>query len=99
MRSEQLFGSVLSRPKIGRSFRVAPLQLRAYIGRISYGELAARLGDKDAMRAVGLANARNPTSVVLPFHRVVDSDGTLIGYGGGLPRKAWLLDHEGVLCR
>lgn len=63
---------------------------------ISYGELATRLGDKNAMRAVGLANGRNPISVVVPCHRVIGSDGTLTGYGGGLPRKTWLLDHEGV---
>jgi methylated-DNA-[protein]-cysteine S-methyltransferase len=66
---------------------------------ISYGELATRLGDKNAMRAVGLANGRNPISVVVPCHRVIGSDGTLTGYGGGLPRKTWLLDHEGVPIR
>lgn len=66
---------------------------------ISYGELATRLGDKNAMRAVGLANGRNPISVVVPCHRVIGSDGTLTGYGGGLPRKTWLLNHEGVPIR
>jgi methylated-DNA-[protein]-cysteine S-methyltransferase len=66
---------------------------------ISYGALAARLGDKNAMRAVGLANGRNPISVVVPCHRVIGSDGTLTGYGGGLPRKTWLLAHEGVPIR
>jgi len=66
---------------------------------ISYGELAVRLGDKNAMRAVGLANGRNPISVVVPCHRVIGSDGTLTGYGGGLPRKTWLLNHEGVPIR
>lgn len=66
---------------------------------ISYGELAGRLGDKNAMRAVGLANGRNPISVVVPCHRVIGSDGTLTGYGGGLPRKTWLLNHEGVPIR
>jgi methylated-DNA-[protein]-cysteine S-methyltransferase len=66
---------------------------------ISYGELAARLGDRNAMRAVGLANGRNPISVVVPCHRVIGSDGTLTGYGGGLPRKTWLLNHEGVPIR
>ena len=66
---------------------------------ISYGELAARLGDTKAVRAVGLANGRNPISVAVPCHRVIGSDGTLTGYGGGLPRKAWLLNHEGVSVR
>ncbi|MGE0239551.1 MAG: methylated-DNA--[protein]-cysteine S-methyltransferase [Parvibaculaceae bacterium] len=66
---------------------------------ISYGELATRLGDRNAMRAVGLANGRNPISVVVPCHRVIGSDGTLTGYGGGLPRKTWLLNHEGVPIR
>jgi methylated-DNA-[protein]-cysteine S-methyltransferase len=66
---------------------------------VSYGELAARLGDTKAVRAVGVANGRNPISVVVPCHRVIGSDGTLTGYGGGLPRKAWLLSHEGVSLR
>ena len=66
---------------------------------VSYGELAGRLGDTKAVRAVGLANGRNPISVLVPCHRVIGSDGTLTGYGGGLPRKAWLLDHEGVPVR
>jgi len=66
---------------------------------ISYGELAIRLGDKKATRAVGLANGRNPISVVVPCHRVIGSDGTLTGYGGGVSRKNWLLNHEGVPLR
>ena len=63
---------------------------------ISYGELARRLGDKNAMRAVGLANGRNPISIVVPCHRVIGADGSLTGYGGGIARKQWLLAHEGV---
>jgi methylated-DNA-[protein]-cysteine S-methyltransferase len=51
------------------------------------------------VRAVGLANGRNPISVVVPCHRVIGSNGMLTGYGGGLPRKAWLLSHEGVSVR
>ncbi len=66
---------------------------------ISYGALAERLGDRNATRAVGLANGRNPISVVVPCHRVIGADGTLTGYGGGLPRKTWLLAHEGVPIR
>ena len=61
---------------------------------ISYAELAARIGRPGASRAVGLANGRNPLSIIVPCHRVVGSDGSLTGYGGGLARKRWLLDHE-----
>ena len=63
---------------------------------ISYGELARRLGDKNAMRAVGLANGRNPISIVVPCHRVIGADGAMTGYGGGVERKVWLLKHEGA---
>jgi methylated-DNA-[protein]-cysteine S-methyltransferase len=66
---------------------------------ISYGELAKRLGDKNLMRAVGLANGRNPISIVVPCHRVIGADGSLTGYGGGIERKKWLLAHEGVRLR
>jgi methylated-DNA-[protein]-cysteine S-methyltransferase len=62
----------------------------------SYGRLAQKLGNSNASRAVGLANGANPVGVVLPCHRVIGSDGSLTGYGGGLPRKSWLLAHEGV---
>lgn len=61
---------------------------------ISYGELATRLSNPGGSRAVGLANGKNRVSIVIPCHRVIASDGTLHGYGGGLPRKRWLLDHE-----
>ena len=63
---------------------------------ISYAELAKRIGRPKAVRAVGLANGQNPISVVVPCHRVIGSNGSLTGYGGGLPRKKWLLEHEGV---
>ena len=63
---------------------------------LSYGGLAARIGRANAVRAVGLANGSNPISVVVPCHRVIGSDGSLTGYGGGLDRKRWLLAHEGV---
>jgi methylated-DNA-[protein]-cysteine S-methyltransferase len=62
---------------------------------ISYGELARRLGQPSAARAVGLANGRNPISVIVPCHRVIGADGTLTGYGGGLERKRILLELEG----
>lgn len=60
----------------------------------SYGDLAQRIGKPAAVRAVGLANGRNPVSIVVPCHRVVGADGSLTGYGGGLDRKRFLLDLE-----
>jgi methylated-DNA-[protein]-cysteine S-methyltransferase len=60
----------------------------------SYGHLAAEIGHPTAVRAVGLANGANPIAVVVPCHRVIGADGTLTGYGGGLERKRWLIDHE-----
>ncbi len=64
---------------------------------ISYGELATRIGNRQAMRAVGLANGKNPIAIIVPCHRVIGADGKLTGYGGGLHRKEWLLKHEGAL--
>ena len=64
----------------------------------SYGALAKKIGEPKAVRAVGLANGSNPIGVVVPCHRVIGSDGSLTGYGGGLPRKKWLLDHEARHC-
>ena len=61
---------------------------------ISYGELARRIGQPTAVRAVGLANGANPIGVVVPCHRVIGANGSLTGYGGGMERKRWLLDHE-----
>jgi methylated-DNA-[protein]-cysteine S-methyltransferase len=61
---------------------------------LSYGALARRIGEPKAVRAVGLANGSNPIGLIVPCHRVVGHDGSLTGYGGGLPRKRWLLDHE-----
>jgi methylated-DNA-[protein]-cysteine S-methyltransferase len=60
----------------------------------TYGTLAKKLGMPAAVRAVGLANGQNPVSVIVPCHRVVGHDGSLTGYGGGLERKRWLLEHE-----
>jgi methylated-DNA-[protein]-cysteine S-methyltransferase len=62
--------------------------------RRSYGDLARALGTPGASRAVGAANGRNPIAIVVPCHRVIGSDGSLTGYGGGEHRKRWLLDHE-----
>lgn len=64
----------------------------------SYGDVAAALGKPPAAsRAVGLANGRNPVSVIVPCHRVIGADGSLTGYGWGVERKEWLLRHEGAL--
>jgi methylated-DNA-[protein]-cysteine S-methyltransferase len=60
----------------------------------SYGALAAKVGNPKASRAVGLANGRNPVAIVVPCHRVIGASGALVGYGGGLDRKTFLLDHE-----
>jgi methylated-DNA-[protein]-cysteine S-methyltransferase len=61
---------------------------------ISYGALARQIGRSSAVRAVGLANGSNPIPIVVPCHRVIGSNGSLTGYGGGLERKRWLLEHE-----
>ena len=63
----------------------------------SYGALARRLGDPRATRAVGAANGKNPIPIIVPCHRVVGARGELTGFGGGLDRKRWLLEHEGAL--
>lgn len=61
---------------------------------LSYGEMARRIGNPNASRAVGAANGRNPISIIIPCHRLIGSTGKLTDYGGGLERKAWLLAHE-----
>jgi methylated-DNA-[protein]-cysteine S-methyltransferase len=63
---------------------------------LSYGSLARRIGRPTGARAVATANAANPISIVIPCHRVIGSDGSLRGYAGGVERKRWLLEHEGV---
>ncbi len=60
----------------------------------SYSEIARRVGNPAAMRAVGNANSRNPISIIVPCHRVIGRSGALVGYAGGLDRKSWLLEHE-----
>lgn len=62
----------------------------------SYGAMARKIGQPSASRAVGLANGSNPIAVVVPCHRVIGADGSLTGFGGGIPRKRWLLEHEGA---
>ena len=79
-----------------------PFQRRVWeeLGRIpygmtlSYGELAKRVGNGNASRAVGMANGRNPIPIIVPCHRVIGANGSLTGFGGGLPMKKWLLSHE-----
>jgi len=65
----------------------------------TYGKLARQLGVPDAARAVGTANGANTISVVVPCHRVIGSDASLTGYGGGIARKQWLLRHEGAVFK
>jgi len=65
-----------------------------YGATISYGELARRVGDPSAARAVGAANGRNPLPIVVPCHRVIGADGSLTGFGGGIATKKFLLEHE-----
>jgi methylated-DNA-[protein]-cysteine S-methyltransferase len=82
--------------------QATPFQLRVWTAlryipvgtTISYAQLAADVGRPHAFRAVGAANGRNPVALVVPCHRVIASDGTLGGYGGGIERKRWLLAHE-----
>lgn len=62
----------------------------------TYGAIAEQLGNANASRAVGLANSQNPVAIVVPCHRVIGANATLTGYAGGLDRKRWLLEHEGV---
>ena len=84
----------------GTDFQLAVWQaLRAipYGETISYAHLATRIGKPNAMRAVGAANGRNPLPIVVPCHRVIGADGTLTGFGGGLPTKHFLLKLEGTI--
>ena len=82
--------------------RGAPFELRVWeaLRRIpagtttTYGAIAREIGSPDASRAVGMANGANPIAIIVPCHRVIGSNGTLTGYGGGLETKAWLLGHE-----
>jgi methylated-DNA-[protein]-cysteine S-methyltransferase len=82
---------------VGTAFQLAAWHALADIPfgtTISYGEQARRLGRPHAARAVGSANGRNPLAVVLPCHRLIGADGSLVGYGGGIARKRMLLEHE-----
>ena len=87
---------------VGTDFQVAAWRALAdipYGTTISYGEQARRLGCARAVRAVGAANGRNPLPIVLPCHRIVGADGSLVGFGGGLSLKRRLLEHEARVAR
>lgn len=96
------FSGALTRFTVPLLPRGTPFQLRVWESlrripfgeTISYGELARRVGSPDGFRAVGAANGRNPLPIIVPCHRVVGSDGSLTGFGGGIERKRWLLGHE-----
>jgi methylated-DNA-[protein]-cysteine S-methyltransferase len=64
---------------------------------VSYLDISLKLGDKNLSRAVGMANGKNPIAIIIPCHRVIGSSGDLTGYAGGLWRKQWLLEVEGIL--
>jgi methylated-DNA-[protein]-cysteine S-methyltransferase len=66
---------------------------------VSYRDIADRVNNRKAVRAVGAANGKNPIAIIVPCHRVIGSDRSLTGYAGGLQRKAWLLKHEGIAFR
>jgi len=82
--------------------RGTPFQVRVWNGlgeigygtTVSYAELARRIGSPAAIRAVGAANGRNPVAIIVPCHRVIGANGALTGFGGGIERKRWLLQHE-----
>jgi len=82
-------GGTLFQRKVWRGLREIPCGATT-----SYGALAKRIGHPAAVRAVGTANGANPVAVVLPCHRVIGANGSLTGYGGGIERKIWLLNHE-----
>jgi methylated-DNA-[protein]-cysteine S-methyltransferase len=72
------------------------LLLIPYGKTVSYEALAINVGDINSIRAVGLANGQNPIAIIIPCHRVIGKNGDLVGYGGGLDNKTWLLQHEGA---
>jgi methylated-DNA-[protein]-cysteine S-methyltransferase len=81
----------------GSAFQIAvwsALRAIPYGETTSYAGIARAIGRPDAVRAVGAANGRNPISIIVPCHRVIGADGSLTGYGWGVERKAWLLQHE-----
>ena len=99
---ERYFNGELRDFEVPLSLQGNPFELRVwnalleipYGETVSYGEIARRIGEPGAPRAVGLANGRNPVALIVPCHRVIGADGSLTGYGGGLERKRFLLDLE-----
>lgn len=87
----QMQGTVFQQ-RVWESLKTIP-----YGATMSYGELAQQIRQPKASRAVGLANGRNPVSIVVPCHRVIGANGKLTGYGGGIERKQWLLNHERLI--
>ena len=86
---------------VGTDFQLSVWQALLNIGygdTCAYRDIATSIGNPKAVRAVGLANGKNPIPVIVPCHRVVGANGTLTGFGGGLPAKKWLLEHEGALA-
>jgi methylated-DNA-[protein]-cysteine S-methyltransferase len=98
----QYFGGERTEFDLRLSLHGTPFQRRVWTAlqdipygqTISYGELADRIGQPSASRAVGLSNGKNPIGIIVPCHRVVGADGSLTGYGGGIERKQYLLAHE-----
>jgi methylated-DNA-[protein]-cysteine S-methyltransferase len=95
-------GTVAALEDLPLDMRGAPFEMRVWIAlrtippgqTTSYGAIAHALGSAGASRAVGAANGANPIAIIVPCHRVIGSSGSLTGYGGGLDRKTWLIDHE-----
>jgi methylated-DNA-[protein]-cysteine S-methyltransferase len=102
---EQYFAGVRRVFELPLAPRGSPFQLRVWAAlgavpfgsTVSYSEIARRIGDPGSVRAVGAANGRNPLPIAVPCHRVIGVDGSLVGFGGGLERKRWLLAHEGAV--
>ena len=100
---EEYFAGARMRFDLRLAPRGTPFQQRVWnallgvaFGRTaSYGEIARAIGRPEASRAVGAANGKNPIAIIVPCHRIIGSSGALVGYAGGLPRKKWLLAHEG----
>lgn len=97
----QVFDDLTLAPA-GTDFQLSVWQALLSLGygqTCAYRDIATQIGNPKAVRAVGLANGKNPIPVIVPCHRVIGADGSLTGFGGGLPAKKWLLEHEGALAR
>jgi methylated-DNA-[protein]-cysteine S-methyltransferase len=91
----------LSLAPSGTDFQLSVWQALLSLGfgqTCAYRDIATQIGNPKAVRAVGLANGKNPIPVIVPCHRVIGANGSLTGFGGGLPAKKWLLEHEGALA-